>query len=70
MLQIQDVAQKLDSLVTDGASRHSGVSSLFTNDMKNTTDCDLIISHYFLHHESSYAKLLRMWDVVPLLRQI
>jgi hypothetical protein len=46
--------------MTDGAPRNSGVSSLLTDDMKNTTDRDLIISHWFLHHENSCAKLLRM----------
>jgi hypothetical protein len=48
----------------------SAKEQLFTNNMKNTTDRDLMISHCFLHHESSCAKLLRMANVVPLLRQI
>jgi type IV pilus biogenesis protein CpaD/CtpE len=68
-LQIRDVTQELDALVTDGASRMAGrnsdMFSLFTNDVKNTTDRILIISHRLLHQESPYAKLLRISIVVP-----
>jgi hypothetical protein len=64
------MSQKLDALVMDGAPRNRCMCSLLTNDMKNTTDRDLIISHFFLHHQSSCAKLFRMENVFPLLRQI
>jgi hypothetical protein len=72
MQDILALIQKLDALVTDGAScmarRNSGVSYVFTNDVKNAMDRVLILSHSLIHQRSPCTKLPRKANVVPLVR--
>jgi hypothetical protein len=54
VLESKDIpVQNLAGLVTYGApslaGRNSGVSSLITNDGKNTTDSDFKIRHLLIH---------------------
>jgi hypothetical protein len=72
MQQSLALIQKLEELVTDGAScmarRKNGVSMLFTNDVKNAMDRVPILFHCLIYQRSLCAKLHRMANVVPLER--
>jgi hypothetical protein len=59
--------QKLVGVVTDGtpsvAGKNSGLSSLVTEDVKNTTGRDLFVYHCLIHQENVSAKSVKVTNV-------
>jgi hypothetical protein len=66
--------QKLVGVVTDGApsmaGKNSGLSSLITKDVKNTTGRDLFVYHCLLHQGNLCAISVKMTNVITVVAKL
>jgi hypothetical protein len=66
--------QKVAGVVTDGApsiaGKNSGLSSLVTKDVKNTTGHDLFLNHCLIHQENLCAKSVKITNAVTVVAKL
>jgi hypothetical protein len=74
LLKLNIQIQKLVGVLTDGApsmsGNNSGLSSLITKDVKNTTSSDLFVYHCLIHQENLCAKSVKITNVVTVVAKL
>jgi hypothetical protein len=74
LLKLNILIWKLFGFVTDGApsmaGNNSGLSSLITKDVENTTGCNLFVCHCLIRQENMCAKSVKMTNVVTVVAKL